>query len=218
MFRSTSFVLALVLGTAAADAAVTTNAPEKQQLVYRVQHSTYGNLGTYTNTIERNGEETKVTTDGKFSFSVLGFSLFSQNISRVETWRNGRIVAFQGVTTRNGESVELSGMAEGDSFVMMTPEGDTIAPANVRIANPWSLESIEGSAMLTPDRGRLETVTLSEKDPVTLTIRGRKVPSTHYEVQRGGPRRYDVWLDDSGTPVQFALVSPDNTITFTLEK
>jgi hypothetical protein len=213
MLRAFSIALALLFSSGAAEAA----APLKQQLVYRVQHSSYGNLGTYTNTIERNGVETKVTTDGKFSLSILGFSLFSQNISRVETWREGRIVAFRGVTTRNGDSVELSGKADGDSFVMATPEGNTTAPANVRIANPWSLESIEGTTMLTPDRGRLEMVTLSEKEPVTLTIRGRKIPTKHFEVQRGGPRRYEVWLDDAGTPVQFALVSPENTITFTLE-
>jgi Family of unknown function (DUF6134) len=217
MLRPLIIALALTFGIGTAHAAVTGGAPQKQLLVYRVQHSTYGSLGTYTNTIERNGEETKVTTDGKFSISVFGFSLFSQIITRVETWRGGRIVGFHGVTTRNGETVELSGMAEGDSFVMTTPEGTTAAPATVRIANPWSKEAIEGTQMLTPDRGRLEMVTLNEKEPVTLTIRGRKIRTSHFEVQRGGPRRYEVWLDDTGTPVQFALVSPENTITFTLE-
>jgi hypothetical protein len=214
MLRFLSVALALILCSSAADAA---GEARTQRLVYRVQHSSYGTLGTYTNIIERNGVETKVTTDAKFSLGVLGFNLFSQDIARVETWRDGRIVAFRGKTTRNGEAVELSGKAEGDSFVMTTPEGTTTAPANVRIANPWSRESMEGASMLTPDRGRLETVSLSEKEPATLTVRGRKIPTSHFEVQRGGPRRYEVWLDNAGTVVQFALVSPENSITFTLE-
>jgi len=215
IFLLVVFVWAFALG--GAHAAVVESAPAKQRLVYRVQHSQYGTLGTYTNTVERNGETTSIATEAKFSISILGFSLFSQNISRLETWRGNRIVSFHGTTTRNGETVELFGMAEGDRFVMTTPQGTTTAPSDVRLANPWSKQAIEGETMLTPDRGRLEMVMVSGMEQAILTIGGRMVRTEHIQVLRGGgPRRYEVWLDENGIPVQFSLVSPENSITFTL--
>lgn len=213
------FLLALVplvaLGTA--EAAVVDSAPAKQQLTYTVQHSKYGTIGTYTNTIERQGDTTHVATEAKLGVSMLGISFYSQNISRKETWRGNRIVDFKGVTTTNGKSIELTGKADGDHFTMMTPNGATTAPADVRIANPWSKAAVEGAVMLTPDRGRVENITTDEKGMTTLKIGNRDVRTEHIQVMRGSPdRRYEVWLDEKGTPVQFALVGND-TITFTLK-
>jgi hypothetical protein len=43
------------------------------------------------------------------------------------------------------------------------------------------------------------------------------VPARHYQVQRtDGEKRYDVWFDREGTPIQFAMVNPKETVTFTL--
>jgi hypothetical protein len=217
MLRPILLALSLVAATSVSYAAVTNTAPSKQELVYEVRHSKHGSLGTYTNVIERNGQETKISTDGKFSVSLIGVKLFNQRFSRVETWRDGRVVAFQGSTTEDGKTVKLTGMAEGDSFVLTTPDGTVMAPANVRIANPWSLESLQGTAMLTPDKGRLEKVALSKKSPETLTIRGRAIRTEQYEIQREGAKSYKIWLDDAGTVVKFALVEPDETVTFTLD-
>src|SRR6266446_1823229 len=197
-------------------AALASNEPEKQQLVYNVQHSKYGKIGTYTNTIEHQGGMTNVTTDAKLAVSVLGVNLYRQDISRREIWRGNRIVDFHGVTTENGKTVELNGKAEGDHFAIMTPNGTTNAPADVRLANPWSRQAVDGDVMLTLDSGRLEMVTISGKEQETLNIGRRQVRTEHTQVLRGsGLGRYDVWLDEKGTPIQFSVVG-DDTITFTL--
>jgi hypothetical protein len=205
-----------VLAVSTASAALVGNAPGTQQLVYQVQHSKYGNIGTYTNTIEHQGDMTNVTTNAKLSVSVLGVNFYRQDISRRETWRGNRIVDFHGVTTENGKRVELNGKAEGDQFAMMTPNGMTNAPADVRFANPWSREAVDGDMMFTPDRGRLEMVTMGSKEQATLNIGRRQVRTEHIQILRGGgPGLYDVWLDEKGISVQFSIVGND-TITFTL--
>src|SRR5258706_5308988 len=155
-------------------AALASNEPEKQQLVYNVQHSKYGKIGTYTNTIEHQGGMTNVTTDAKLAVSVLGVNLYRQDISRREIWRGNRIVDFHGVTTENGKTVELNGKAEGDHFAIMTPNGTTNAPADVRLANPWSRQAVDGDVMLTLDSGRLEMVTISGKEQEHPNIRHRQ--------------------------------------------
>jgi len=41
--------------------------------------------------------------------------------------------------------------------------------------------------------------------------------SAGYEIDRlDGQKRYEVWLDGSGTPVMFTTYNPNGTVTFTL--
>ena len=89
-----------------------------QKLVYQVRHSTYGSIGTYTNSVETNGNETKVTTEGRIRVSILGIVLYRQDFDRVERWVGERLMSFQGLTTTNGRSTEVKGKAEGDSFAV----------------------------------------------------------------------------------------------------
>jgi hypothetical protein len=209
-------ILVPMLALSASGVALAANAPGKEQLVYNVQHSKYGKIGVYTNMIEHQGDITNVTTIANLTVSVLGVNMYRQDISRRETWRGNRVVDFHGVTTENGKMVELNGKAEGDHFAIVTPNGKTNAPADVRFANPWSRQAVDGDTMLTLDRGRLEKVSIRNKEQATVKIGRRQVRTEHIQVLRGGGAgRYDVWLDEKGIPVQFSVVG-DDTITFTL--
>ena len=188
------------------------------KLVYKVRHSRYGDLGTFTNTVQHSGDKTTVTSDAHYKVGALGVTFYRQDVSRVETWSGDRLVAFHGVTSVNGKAVELNGKADGDQFVLMTPEGTVKAPATVRVANPWSRISVQGDFMLTPDAGRLEKIKLSGMEDATVRVGAKTVHAKHFAVLRGeGPRRYEIWLDDADMPVQFAVVGPNETITFTLQ-
>src|SRR5258708_17897032 len=123
-----------------------------ERMVYRVQHSRYGNIGTYSNAVEKAGNVTTVTTEAHIVVSVLGVVLYRQDIARQERWNADRLVAFHGVTTVNGKSYELTGNADGDRFVLMSPDGPIVAPASVKLANPWSADVLRGNSILTPGR------------------------------------------------------------------
>ena len=188
-----------------------------ERMVYRVEHPRYGNIGTYSNAVEKAGNLTTVTTEGHILVSVLGVVLYRQEISRQERWNADRLVSFHGVTTVNGKSVELTGSAEGDRFVLMSPDGPIVAPASVRVANPWSADVLRGDTLLTPDRGRIENVRVKTTEDTSLAINGRATRTKHYEINRlDGTKRYEVWLDDQGTPVQFITYNPNGMVTFTL--
>ena len=191
--------------------------PTLQTLVYTVHHSRYGRIGTYTNTIMRDGAEISVDTEVRIAVSFLGITMFRQEASRQERWEDGRLVFFHGVTSTNGRSIELRGTADGDMFVLTTPEGPAIAPAGVRVANPWSAGFIGGKKMLTPDRGRLDEVRVSVGQVGVVDVAGRRMRAKKYEVYlRDGRKKYEVDLNDSGTPVQFILFNRDATVSFSL--
>jgi hypothetical protein len=188
-----------------------------ERMVYRVQHSRYGNIGTYSNAVEKAANVTTVTTEAHILVSVLGVVLYRQDIARQERWNADRLVGFHGVTTVNGKTIELTGSADGDRFVLMSPDGPIVAPASVKLANPWSAEVLHGDTLLTPDRGRIENVRVKTTEETSLSINGRTARTKHYEINRlDGTKRYEVWLDDRGTPVQFITYNPNGMITFTL--
>ncbi len=188
-----------------------------EHMVYRVQHSRYGNIGTYSNVVEKAGNLTTVTTEAHIAVSVLGVVLYRQDIARQERWNADRLVAFHGVTTVNGKSYELTGNADGDRFVLMSPDGPIVAPASVKLANPWSADVLHGDTLITPDRGRIENVQVKTAQETSLNINGRATRTKHYEINRlDGTKRYEVWLDDQGTPVQFITYNPNGMVTFTL--
>ncbi|MEA2825448.1 MAG: hypothetical protein QOF03_1930 [Alphaproteobacteria bacterium] len=210
------FLISLLLGPMLVKSVPAFSA-SPERMVYRVQHPRYGNIGTYTNAVEKSGTLTTVTTEAHILVSVLGVVLYRQEIARQERWDADRLVSFHGVTTVNGKTIELTGSADGDRFVLMSPNGPIVAPASVRIANPWSADVLRGDTLLTPDRGRIENVRVKTTDETSLDINGRTTRTKHYEINRlDGTKRYEVWLDDQGTPVQFITYNPNGMVTFTL--
>ena len=206
-------IATLVFGWASAASA----APAPQRLVYQVHHSRYGSIGTYTNAVEKSGDSTTVNTEAHIQVSLLGIVLYRQDAERREEWNGNRLMSFKGVTTVNGKPVEMMGEAQGDRFVMMSPEGDVVAPATVRIANPWSPDVLRGNTILTPDRGRMENVRVKGGEETSVAVNGKSTRAKRYEIDRlDGSKRYEVWLDDSGTPVMFSMFNPGGTVTFTL--
>ena len=188
-----------------------------QKFVYQIRHSTYGSIGTYTNSIETAGDNTTVTTAGRIRVSILGIVLYRQDFDRVERWTGERLISFQGLTTTNGRSTEVKGEAEGNRFAVNSPNGSFLAPADVKPANPWSDVVLMGATMMTPDRGLLEDVKIRPAEMTELAIKGSKVRARRYEIQRlSGEKRYEVWLDDEGTTVMFNVSTRRGLVTFTL--
>jgi hypothetical protein len=188
-----------------------------QKFVYQIRHSTYGSIGTYTNSVETAGDNTTVTTAGRIRVSILGIVLYRQDFDRVERWVGERLMSFQGLTTTNGRSTEVKGEAEGNRFAVSSPNGSFVAPADVKPANPWSDVVLMGATMMTPDRGLLEDVKIRPAEMTELAINGSKVRARRYEIQRlSGEKRYEVWLDDEGTTVMFNVNTRRGLVTFTL--
>jgi translation initiation factor IF-1 len=184
-------------------------------LRYRVVHSTYGDIGTYSNTIEQTGDTTTVLTEAHFKVSILGVVLHREDAKRTERWQGGRLVYFSGVTTKNGKPMELQGEARGDSFVIDSPRGVVTAPADVHPANPWSANFLGSDTMMSVDTGAIEPVRISDGEAANVTIDGRPLRARKYEIR--GKIRYKIWLSEADqVPVMFSVDDDSGVVTFTL--
>jgi hypothetical protein len=201
------FMLPATAGTAAA-------ATTPMQLTYRVTHSVYGNIGTYTNRIEPSAGGTTVQTQAHFQVKLLGVNMYREDAQRTERWQGNRLISFNGVTSKGSESTVVKGEARGNSFVISSPQGTITAPATVHPANPWSPNFLASSTMMRPDSGKIERVSVSGGQQTVVDLDGKPVRAEKYEVN--GAARYGVWLDSRGVPVMFVVDDDSGKVTFTL--
>lgn len=204
-------ILAGAIGGSAAAAATSA-----EQLRYRVQHSKFGNIGTYTNLVQTVGDVTTVRTSAHFLVSMLGIGLHREDAERTERWQNGRLMSFIGTTTKNGDTVEVNGAANGNNFVITSPLGTFTAPATVQPANPWSAKCLNSTTMMRVDNGKIEPVRVSGGSQTTVAIDGANIPARQYQID--GATRYKIWIDQHDIPVKFVVDDDSGEVTFTLEK
>jgi hypothetical protein len=186
------------------------------QFTYRVNHSVFGEIGTYTNNVEQTRDGVTVQTRVHFEVKMLGVRMYREDADRTERWQGNRLVAFHGVTDKGEGPAEVKGEARGNGFVITSSQGTVTAPASVHPANPWSSSFLHSSTMMRPDSGKIEQVRVGSGQDTAVKIDGATVSAVKYEVD--GNTRYSVWLDGRGVPVMFVIDDDTGKVTFTLAK
>src|ERR1700739_2485857 len=203
-----------VLGSLVAAGPAAAEAPA--QFTYKVTHSRFGDIGTYTNTIEPTRDGVTVQTRAHFEVKMLGVRMYREDAERTERWQGNRLVSFRGTTDKGDGPAEVKGEARGNNFVISSPQGTITAPASVHPANPWSANFLGSNTMMRPDSGRIEQVQIGSGQETTVKIDGATIPAVKFEVD--GSTKYTVWLDGRGVPVKFWADDDTGKVTFTLAK
>ena len=191
-------------------------AQDSAQFVYQVHHSMFGDIGTYTNTVEPTRDGTTVKTRAHFEVKMLGVRMYHEDADRTERWQGNRLVSFRGVTDKGDGPQEVKGEARGNSFVISSPQGTINAPWSVHPANPWSSSFLHSNTMMRPDSGKLEQVRIGGGQETAVKLDNANIPAVKYDL--AGSTKYTVWLDDRGVPVKFLVEDDTGKITFTLTK
>jgi hypothetical protein len=171
-------VFAAVLGVVAYVMAAGVAAAETPaQFIYRVSHATFGEIGSYANTVQPTRDGVTVLTRVNFEVSMLGVRMYRENAERTEQWQGDRLVSFHGITDKGKGPVEVKGEARGDSFVISSSQGIVTAPASVHPANPWSANFLRSNTMMRPDSGRIEQVRIGKGQETVVKIDGASIPA-----------------------------------------
>jgi hypothetical protein len=191
-------------------------AAQAEQLRYKVNHSVYGDIGTYTNTVEKSGDTTTIRTSVHFKVSLLGVVLHREDAERVERWQGTRLVYFDGTTDKNGTATEVKGEARGNAFVIQTPSGIVTAPPTIHPANPWSGVSLSSNTMMRVDSGKVEQVKITGPEQTEVKVNDVTIPARKYRID--GATKYSVWIDQHDVPVKFTVNDNSGEVTFVLQK
>jgi Family of unknown function (DUF6134) len=206
--RAAALYAALAMSPASAVAST-------QILDYEVDHPWLGKIGTYVNAIVRQGPRTTVTSSLRVVASILGIVVHRQYADRIELWQDGRIVYFDGVTTVNGKAFPVHGEAQGSTFVVTSPDGAAIAPADVYPNNPWSCAFVHGTTIFAVNTGTVEPGQVTGGEPATLDIDGKSLWTRHYRVESARTHA-NVWLNQQCVPVRMDVVISDTNISLVL--
>lgn len=186
----------------------------EQVLEYRIQHPTYGDIGTYTNIIDRNGGDVRVQTNLRIAVKVLGITMFRQEAQRVERWHDNRFVGFDGLTVTNGDKLEVHGEARGGNFAIKTDKGTVLAPGNIHPSNPWSPMVLSGQLVMSTRNGEVLPARVTGGQQETVAFNGYAQRLHQYEVDTD--KRQFVWFDDRGVPVAFRTEERGTPVDFVL--
>jgi len=188
-----------------------------QSYSYKIEHPSYGDIGTYTESVDDAGGFTHIDARLRVAVKILGMVAYHEESDRKETWRDGRLLAFDSITAKNGKRIAVHGEAQQNHFVVTSPSGTVVAPADIETSDPRVLKQPGPGVIITNKLGGVETVEVSGGEQATVSMGGLELPTRHFRVDTESTHdKWDVWLNDSGVPVKFRSMEEGTPIEFTL--
>jgi len=187
----------------------------QQIYTYSIMHPTYGEIGTLTDTIDRDSETTRIDARLRIAVSFLGVVAFRETSDTAEIMRGDRLISLQSVTDKDGQHIEIHGEAQGDQFVVNTPAGSFAGPAAIAPSDPGVLKRTGEKTVVFTDTGRIVTVQISDGHYDRVALKGVFVSARHFIVT--SVKRQEVWLDDREVPIMFRTVEDGTPIDFVLQ-
>lgn len=212
MTRAKAIAGALSLGLVAG----TTPAMAGQQVyTYAVVHPIYGEIGTFTDTIDRSAEATRIDAHLRVAVKLLGVVAYREEADTTEILHGDRLVSLESVTNKDGRHLEVHGTAQGEHFMVNCTLGSFAAPGTVSPSDPWLLRRTGGKEVVSTSTGRLVHVDITGGDYETVAVNGAAVPAHHFVVN--GDKRQEVWLDSREIPIKFRTFEDGTPIDFVLQ-
>ena len=182
---------------------------------YAVAHPTFGDIGSYTNSVAHHGADVTVTTHVEIRVRVAFVTVRQITADRSELWRQGKLTHYHSLTLRDGKRIEVNGEAEAAGFAIDGPLGKAVAPPGVFPSNPWWIAMTGAKVVMAAETGRLRPVDFRLMGTETVRTGGRDVVARYF-ASGSGADRAELWYDAENAPVKFSIVDDDTTITLTL--
>jgi hypothetical protein len=187
----------------------------QQVYTYSVVHPIYGEIGTFTDTIDRNPEALRIDAHLRIAVKFLGVVAYREEADTTEVLRGNRLVLLQSVTDKDGRHLEVHGEAKGDQFMVNATTGSYAAPATIAPSDPWLLKRTGEELVVSTATGKMVNVQISGGEYDTVSMGGVSVPARHYIVN--GDKRQEVWLDNREIPIKFRSIENGTPIDFVLQ-
>lgn len=187
----------------------------QQLYTYSVVHPIYGEIGTFTDMIDRNPEAMRIDAHLRVAVTILGVVAYREESDTTEVLRGNRLVSLHSETNKDGRHLEVHGEAQGDQFLVNATAGTYAAPATIAPSDPWVLKRTGEELVVSTSTGKMVHVQISGGEYDTVSMNGASVPARHYIVN--GDKRQEVWLDSREIPIKFRSDENGTPIDFVLQ-
>lgn len=167
-------------------------------------------IGTLNITFERDGERLVATSDYSIKVKLLAIVLYRYDKHMVETYENGRLVAYLTDIDDNGKKSQVRVTRAGDELTIVHPAGSLTAPAGLFPSTYWPSQTPRLTRMIDSSDGILLNVKTSATGAEDLVIDGRTVKTKRYEMS--GDLTRTLWYDaDTGEWLKLRMKASDNS-------
>jgi len=187
----------------------------QQIYTYSVVHPIYGEIGTFTDTIDRSAEATRIEAHLRVAVTLLGVVAYREESDTTEILRGDRLISLQSVTNKDGRHLEVHGEARGDQFQINCTIGSFSAPGSISPSDPWLVKRTGEEVVVATSTGRIVHVQVSGGDYDVISVNGGPVSARHFVVS--GDKQQEVWLDSRDVPIKFRTVEDGTPIDFVLQ-
>lgn len=208
--------LAASVALAETDSSAPPPAGASQIFEYKVNHALYGDIGTYKNIIDRRGDTIAVRSTLDIAVRFLGFPVYREAGERLERWHGDRLVEFRSITRKNGETLEVTGEARDDAFVIKGPGGIAQAPRDVRPSNPWSVKMLHADTMMSTTTGKVMPARVKGGAEDIVLFNGKPRKLRRFDVQ--SDKQEFVLLDERDVAVVFGTEDNGSRVEFVLTR
>jgi uncharacterized protein DUF6134 len=188
---------------------------DQQVYSYTVVHPVYGQIGTFTDTIDRDGQGTRIDSRLRVAVKLLGVVAYREESDATEVMHGGRLISLQSVTNKDGRHLEVHGEAKGDKFLVNCTLGTFAGPGNISPSDPWVLKGTGEDIVVSTSTGKIVPVQVSGGGYDKVAMNGAEVPARHFVIN--GDKRQEVWLDSHDVPIKFRTIEDGTPIDFVLQ-
>ncbi|MHA1537034.1 MAG: DUF6134 family protein [Alphaproteobacteria bacterium] len=184
--------------------------------VYQINHSRYGEIGTHTITLSRNGASTIAAVKLRIQVKALFVTLHRVSAERTETWRGGKLVGYASTTKENGKLIKVTAREESGQLAIDSPSGKNTVALGVVPTNPWNIAIVKAKKVMDTKTGQIKNVlSVVASGQETITAQGKPVKATKYAFESDVKR--ELWYGPGGKLLQFRVFRDGNAVTFTLK-
>lgn len=179
---------------------------------FRIVHEAFGEIGRHALSFRCDGSDLIVETDARIEVEILAVTAYQREARYRETWRDDRVVAFDGETVEDGEPKKVRARRQEDHMLIEGPAGRVEAPLDVVPDNPWNPDVALRSLLFDVSTGDLLRVRVRRAGEDVIEVAGRPVEAHRYV--RSGDREHVLWYAEDGRWLQWRLERTTGAITF----
>jgi len=156
-----------------------------------------------------NGDGFIVRTEIEIEVGFLSMTLYRFKHDAVETWADGRLVAFVSKTDDDGRDRAVDLSAEGDRLKGVYNDNPIDFPGGIIPASLWHPGTVKASVLLDPIRGRNREVKVEDRGTERIAWNGGEIETRHFSIT--GQINRELWYDLDGKLVQVRFQHKDGS-------
>lgn len=184
------------------------NTPITQPLSFVIERNG-DRIGTQQVAFERDGKTLRVTSTIDITVRIAFITAYRYTSTRRETWRDGRLVAYDAETDDDGTILRVRVRPQGDRLIAEGPEGRVAFPADAMAATFWNADTIDRSILIDPVTGQKQAVSVARDGEETIEAGNGTVVARRYRLS--GDIDHTLWYDAAGKWLKLRLTGRDGS-------